>query len=83
MQVHEHPGRGPPDVVLSIRHRVVMTLVALVADAVALVVRRIDQELQGHFEYLGHLEFVKAQLAWRQAERVSRAFTRSFSLRAR
>src|SRR5258708_32314846 len=67
-QVHEHPGRGSPDVVLAIRHRVVTTLAALPEDAVALVVRRIEQELQGHFEYLGHLEFVRPQLARRGPE---------------
>ncbi len=32
------------------------------------MVRRIDQELQGHFEYLGHLEFVQPQLERRGHE---------------
>src|SRR5437879_7581220 len=58
IQVHEHPGRGSPDVVLSIRYCVVMALAAFVYDAVALVVRGIEQELEGHFEHFGHLEIV-------------------------
>src|SRR5258708_8379900 len=62
MQVHEHPGRGSPDVVLSIRYGVVMALAAFVYDAVALMVRGIEQELEGHFEHFGHLEIVGPQL---------------------
>src|SRR6267378_2748717 len=68
IQVHEHPGRGSPDVVLLIRYRVVMALAAFVYDAVALVVRGIEQELQGHFEHFGHLEFVEPELKRRGHE---------------
>src|SRR6266568_4880387 len=38
MQVHEHPGRGSPDVVLTIGYGVVAALAAFVYDAVALVI---------------------------------------------
>src|SRR5260370_26781310 len=74
MQVHEHPGRGSPDVVLSIRNGVVMALAAFVYDAVALVVRGIEQELEGYFEYFGHLEIVGPQLKRRGHETDHRGY---------
>src|SRR4051812_46681827 len=62
VEVHEHPGRRSPDVVLPVRHRVVPPAFAFLEHAVAHVVRRIEQERERNLEDLGDLERIRAQV---------------------
>src|SRR5690242_11111425 len=47
---------------LPIRDSVVTALTALVKDGVALMVRRVEQKRQGHFEHFGDLEIVEPKV---------------------
>src|SRR3989304_7823602 len=60
-EAHQQPGGRPPDVVLPVGQRVIVTLSAEVNDAVALVVGRIEQKPERHLEYLRNLEIIGLQ----------------------
>ena len=68
MEVHQHPGRRAPDVVVSIGNGVVAPEPALVSDAVAQVILGVQQEIERHLEDLGDLERIRTQVQRRGDE---------------
>src|SRR5574343_975160 len=58
----DHPSRRPPDEILAVGHGKVIPQSPAVMQRMPLMVRRIEQEGQGHLENFGHLKGIRLQV---------------------